>query len=89
MSNSRRSCELETRQLLLVSDGELNREALQNRTGLADREHFRKQYLRPALIEGHIEMTIPDKPRRRNQKYRLTEQGRHYLDQLEARHESW
>jgi predicted HTH transcriptional regulator len=44
--------------------------------GRADRTKFRHQVLTPLLAEGLIEMTIPDKPRSSNQKYRLTAKGR-------------
>jgi len=49
---------------------------MQEALGLSDREHFRKAYLLPALELGMVEMTRPDKPQSRNQRYRLTEQGR-------------
>ena len=39
--------------------------------GLKDRKHFADAYLKPALAAGHIEMTQPDKPNSRLQKYRL------------------
>lgn len=38
--------------------------------GLKHRPSFRKNYLRPALEQGLIEMTIPEAPNSRNQKYR-------------------
>ena len=60
----------------------MSREALQSILGLRDRKSFRELYLRPALADGLIEMTIPDKPRSSKQKYRLTEKGR----QVGARH---
>jgi hypothetical protein len=44
--------------------------------GLASRDNFEKLYLRPALEAKLLEMTIPDKPQSRLQKYRLTEKGR-------------
>ena len=44
--------------------------------GLRDRMHFSRDYLQPALDAGLIEMTIPEKPNSRLQKYRLTEMGR-------------
>lgn len=43
--------------------------------GLKDDKHFRRHYLLPALNARYIEMTMPDKPTSRNQKYRLTVLG--------------
>ena len=39
--------------------------------GLSHRPSFRQNYLRPALDAGIIEMTRPDKPQAKNQKYKL------------------
>ena len=61
--------------LLEVMEGELNRKELQGRLNLSDRENFRKNYLQPALDNGIIEMTIPEKPKSSKQKYRLTKLG--------------
>ncbi len=55
--------------------GEMSREELQTSLRLQDRKSFRELYLAPALAEGLIEMTIPDKPNSRLQKYRLTVKG--------------
>jgi hypothetical protein len=54
-------------------------QVLQGTLGLQDRKSFRARYLRPASAEGLIEMTLPEKPNRRLQKYRLTDQGRRWL----------
>lgn len=62
-------------QLLRVFTGEHARQELQALLGVADREHFRKAYLLPALATGLIEPTLPDKPNSRLQQYRLTAQG--------------
>lgn len=62
-------------QLLRVMKGEMSREALQAALDLLDRKSFRSRYLKPALDEGWIEMTLPGKPNSRLQKYRLTEEG--------------
>ena len=57
----------------------MNRQELQELLGLNHREHFRANYLKPALDLGLIEMTIPDKPNSRLQKYRLTERGKSFV----------
>lgn len=44
---------------------------IMQRLGLSHRPTFRQNYLNPALSLGVIEMTIPDKPTSRNQKYRV------------------
>ena len=66
-------------ELLVVVDGSMGREALQSALGLSDRKSFRERYINPALAEGLIEMTTPDKPNSRLQKYRLTDKGRQWL----------
>lgn len=43
--------------------------AIMEKLGLKSRETFRKNYMTPALEEGLLEMTIPDKPQSRNQRY--------------------
>lgn len=43
---------------------------IMERLNMTHRPTFRKNYLNPALNAGVIEMTIPDKPNSRNQKYR-------------------
>jgi len=65
--------------LIVAVKGEMSREALQGALGLQDRKSFRERYLKPALADGLIEMTVPGKPNSRLQKYRLTDKGRHWL----------
>ena len=66
-------------ELLAVIQGEMNRAALQAALGLSDRKSFRERYLQPALADGLIAMTIPDKPNSRLQRYRLTDKGQLHL----------
>ncbi|MBI5589722.1 MAG: Fic family protein [Deltaproteobacteria bacterium] len=67
--------------LLDVLEGEKTREELQRAIGLKDRKSFRERYLKPALAEGWIEMTIPGKSNSRLQKYRLTDRGQRQLQE--------
>ena len=65
--------------LLETLDKPLGRRDLQEKLGLRDREHFRTNYLQPALREGFIVMSKPDNPRAVDQKYSITESGRNCL----------
>ena len=65
--------------LLSRIEGEMFRQNIQDALGLTNREHFRKTYLVPALERGIIEMTLPDKPNSRSQRYRLTPLGQRWL----------
>lgn len=62
--------------LLSVMQGEMTRLEMQTRLSLKHLPHFRDAYLRPALENEFIEMTIPDKPRSSRQRYRLTTAGK-------------
>jgi hypothetical protein len=62
--------------LLKAAHHPCSRGELQQVVGLKDREHFRKTYLEPLLTAGWLEMTIPEKPRSRHQRYRTTESGK-------------
>ena len=66
----------EVAKLLGVMTGELSRQEIQRALGLKHEDHFREAYLKPALALGLVEMTRPDKPKSRLQRYRLTETGR-------------
>jgi len=59
-------------QLLAVIQGDMTRQALMAALELNDRKHFANTYLKAALAAGVIEMTLPDKPNSRQQKYRKT-----------------
>lgn len=67
---------------LLDEAGELGNAEIRARLQLRDRTHVREHYITPALQAGMIEMTLPDKPRSRLQKYRLTPRGRQVQQQL-------
>ena len=58
---------------------------LQTAAALKDRVHFLKTYLKPFLLAGWLERTIPDKPRSSKQKYRLTAKGRAVLDAQQSK----
>ena len=49
---------------------------------LKHRPTFLYDYLKPALEQGFIEMTLPDKPNSSLQKYRLTTLGKQLKEQL-------
>ena len=65
----------EVKRMLIAINGEMTRQQIQEKLGLKDEKHFREHYQQPAVFHGLIEMTIPDKPNSRLQKYRLTPKG--------------
>ena len=56
--------------LLVLGEEAFSTSELMEKLGLSHRPTFRKNYLLPAMKQGLVEMTIPDKPNSRNQKYR-------------------
>ncbi len=56
--------------LQVLADDTLTAVELMERLNLKHRPTFRNNYLKPALAKGLIEMTVPDKPNSKNQKYR-------------------
>jgi ATP-dependent DNA helicase RecG len=64
----------------LDSCGALSNAEIRKRLGLKDRKHLQERYIDPALAEDYIELTIPDKPRSRLQKYRITERGKSLIE---------
>lgn len=59
------------RKLLDVMDDDVSYTSneLMEKLGLKAKEGFRRNYLRPALMMNFIQMTIPEKPNSRNQRY--------------------
>jgi ATP-dependent DNA helicase RecG len=64
---------------LLGREGPMGAAAIRAQLGLRDRTHVRETYVNPALTAGLIEMTIPERPTSRLQKYRLTQTGKAVL----------
>lgn len=53
-----------------------SRREMMDYLGLADQKNFRKRYLIPLLQAGKLEMTLPDTPSSRNQKYQKKQTDR-------------
>lgn len=66
----------QVRELVRILDRDRSRVEILEALGLRNRSNLVVNYLRPALDAGLVEMTIPDKPTSRRQKYRLTRRGR-------------
>lgn len=69
----------EVHEMLSVLDGEMTRRDIMRALQLSDEKHFREHYQQAAVRLGLMEMTIPDKPRSPNQRYRLTGKGKQLL----------
>lgn len=56
---------------LMDIDREYSRAELMDELAMKHRETFSENYLKPAIRLGYIEMTISDKPKSKNQRYRI------------------
>jgi hypothetical protein len=63
------------RMLSILKDSPYSASEIMSKIGLAHRPTFRKNYIKPALENQFVEMTHPDKPRSKNQRYRITDLG--------------
>lgn len=61
--------------VLLAEQGPIGRVAVQAALGLRSRANFLERYLEPALRVGLVEMTVPEHPNSRVQRYRITAAG--------------
>jgi ATP-dependent DNA helicase RecG len=62
----------------------MSKQEIKDLLGLKNADYFRKAYLVPAVAAGLVEMTLPDQPNSRLQRYRLTALGRHWLASKDA-----
>jgi hypothetical protein len=69
----------EVARLLAVVQGEMTRSEMMAALGLKDEKHFREHYVQTAVAQSLLEMTRPDAPTSRLQRYRLTQKGRAVL----------
>ncbi|MBK7098436.1 MAG: putative DNA binding domain-containing protein [Sphingobacteriales bacterium] len=74
--------------ILIVLEQEMRIKELMEKVGIKHRPTFLYNYLKPALKLGLVEMTVPDKPNSKNQKYRLSESGSNYRLSLRKKNES-
>lgn len=73
----------EVDRVVLVLENEMKRSEMQDALELKHRDSFMENYLQPAMDEGYVEMTIPDKPTSSRQRYRLTAKGVELKESLE------
>jgi len=62
--------------ILAIDSEDYTSSLIMEKLKLKHRPTFLYTYIHPALEQGFIEMTIPDKPKSSKQKYRLTEKGK-------------
>lgn len=67
------------RLLATLAKGPLSPSEIQRQLSLRHRPTFKANYLRPALDQGWIEPTLPDKPNSRLQQYRLSAKSQRLL----------
>jgi ATP-dependent DNA helicase RecG len=78
---------MEVASVLRAIEGNMSRLELQTSMGLKNADHFRKAYILPAMAAGVLEMTLPERPNSRLQRYRLTNKGLQWLTANNAGHQ--
>ena len=68
------------RLLSMLTREEKSTNQLMKELNIIHRAYFRKNFLKPALESNFIEMTIPDTPNSRNQKYRITPRAKKFVE---------
>ena len=76
--------DLKSRVLNLLADGPMSRSELSKKLGQKKPTGHLYNVVRDLLDEQMIEYTLPEKPRSRLQKYRLTDKGRSELSNLKS-----
>ena len=66
----------QVKKLINIVNNEMSRQEILDALKLKDRKSLTQLYIRPAMEAGLLEMTIPDKPNSKLQKYRLTAKGK-------------
>ena len=77
-----------THRLIWILKNEMSREELMEKLDLKHRQNFVLTYLEPSLQSSLIEMTIPDKPKSKLQKYKLTAKGIKLQKKLKSEYKS-
>lgn len=72
----------EPQRIVIVLQGEMTRDELMKKLDLKQRVNFMENYINPAIEQGWVERTRPDKPTSSKQKYRLTELGKEELEKI-------
>ena len=66
--------------LLNILDDEMDLTEIQEKLKLRDRVNVRTKYINPAIEQCFIELTHPDNRNHPEQKYRLTQKGKNYIE---------
>ena len=62
--------------LVALENGTLSRKEIFARIGINGDTRAFKRHMGPLLVEGFIEMAVPDNPNSKLQRYRLTDNGK-------------
>jgi len=69
----------EQEKLLRLFKGEHSTSELKEQVGRSNRVKFKETLLKPLIEAELVEMTEPNKPTSKNQRYRLTKAGKNFL----------